>query len=142
METITNGDWLQVVSQFVSILVAITVAYYTYKKQKQTTLNLDLSNRYQAWKIERTALTNPTPYQEKELYRLYFNLCAEEYDLCFKRSISKTDKKNLFDGIKEELKDPISARVWKELLSENYYSSKDFKDFINKIIERNEEIKM
>lgn len=138
MGTIIFSDFLQ----FASIMVAIIIATYTYKKQKRTTLRLDLSNRYQAWKIGKTALGELTPYQAKEYYRLYFNLCAEELDLYNKGDITKTTAKDLFDGIRVELEEPLSVEIWEELLSDSYYDSDDFKKFINNIIEKNEKAKM
>lgn len=138
MATFLNTDWLQLGS----IVVAIIIAYCTYKKQKRTTLRLDLSNRYQAWKMGKTALGELTPYQAKEYYRLYFNLCAEELDLYGKGDISETTAKDLFDGIRVELEEPLSVKVWKELLSDSYYDSDGFKKFINNIIEKNEKAKM
>lgn len=138
MGTIIFSDFLQ----FASIMVAIIIATYTYKKQKRTTLRLDLSNRYQAWKIGKTALGELTPYQAKEYYRLYFNLCAEELDLYNKGDISETTAKDLFDGIRVELEEPLSVEIWEELLSDSYYDSDDFKKFINNIIEKNEKAKM
>lgn len=138
MKSLINANWLQVAS----IAVAVIIAYCTYIKQKRTTLRLALSDRYQAWKIGRTNLSVFTPYQAKEYYRLYFNLCAEEFDLYNKGDISKTVARDLFDGIRDELKEPLSVKVWEELLSDNYYDSDDFKNFINKIIECYEETKM
>lgn len=120
-------------------IVAILFAFYTYERQKQTAVTLDLSNRFQSWKLAMLADCNLKDDESKKKYiQLYFDLCAEEFRLhtncCLTSKIKEKDWTYFKEGMENEImSSPVYKEVWKEMPSA-YYTDVKFVNFVNKVI--------
>lgn len=124
-------DILTIIISGIALLVSIysaVVSYMTEQRQTQLSFFSEYTKRYQDIMLHLYSNNE----NNSQYYRLYFDLCSEEYYLYTHKYLPKDIWKMWVDGMKLEFKLRDMHTAW---ISNSQYYDKDFCVFMRKIMD-------